>query len=331
MGPNDDNPARRTPPGRGARDDEPDGRPYNGPGDGYEGRPYSGTGGRAEPPWRPALQRLLSRFRTTPVTPPARHAAPGGGLPIGLAVNPKVRRQRRLMAAFAVFIMVAGVLVIGGTYFVDGVKTSDQLTFPATTTVYYSDGSPVSKLGEETRYELSYDEMNDAVLKTIVASEDQTFWTNDGVDFGSVVRAAWNNFTGGDVQGGSTITQQYARLAFDLQGVTYQRKAREAVLAWKISDKLDKKTILASYLNAVPFGRQTYGIEAAAQAYFGKTAKRTAPPEQQITWAEAMVLVSMVKQPNPDPSDPVGHPGYDPTFSPEAKANSQSRWNYVKD
>src|SRR5262249_48824085 len=154
----------------------------------YERREGSPTSGQSM--WPPALQRLLSRFRTTPVTPPARHAAPGRGLPIGLAVNPKVRRQRRLMAVFAGVLMGRGVLVIGGTYFVDGVKTSDQLTFPATTTVYYSDGSPVSKLGEETRYELSYDEMNDAVLKTVVASEDQTFWTNDGVDFGSVLRAA---------------------------------------------------------------------------------------------------------------------------------------------
>jgi membrane peptidoglycan carboxypeptidase len=234
------------------------------------------------------------------------------------------------MAAFAILIIVIGSGVLGGGYFFDSVKTSDELTFPATTAVYYSDGSLLAKLGEVTRYELGYDEMNDAVLKTIVASEDQTFWTNDGVDFGGVIRAAWNNFTGGDVQGGSTITQQYARRVFDLQGTTYLRKAREAVLAWKISDKLDKKQILASYLNSVPFGRQTYGIEAAAQAYFGKTAKRTAPPAQQITWAEAMVLVAMVKQPNPDPDDPVGQPGYDPSYSPEAKANAAQRFDYIR-
>src|SRR5215831_3027478 len=349
MGPNDDNPADGNPPRRPSRSGEPrrrpydrSGRPYDGPGDPYDGPggpggPGDGRGsmdgdgpnggaprrrpsmGRAQVPWPPpaigpAVRRLMSRFRTGPIAPPPRHASAGRGLPPQLAIatpsERRKRRQRRLMAAFAIFIMLIGVVVIGGTYFVDGVKTSDQLKFPATTTVYYSDGTPISKLGEETRYELKYEEMNDAVLKTVVASEDQTFWTNGGVDFGSVLRAAWNNFTGGNVQGGSTITQQYARLAFDLQGVTYQRKAREAVLAWKISDKLSKEQILASYLNAVPFGRQTYGIEAA---------KRTAPPEQQITWAEAMVLIAMVKQPNPDPGDPKGHPGYDPTFSPEAK------------
>ena len=195
--------------------------------------------------------------------------------------------------------MLAGAGVLGGTYFLDSVKLTSDLAIPATTTVLYSDGSVLAKLGEVTRYELPYDEIQEPVQQSIVASEDQTFWTNEGVDLGSVVRAAWNNFTGGTTQGGSTITQQYARLAFDLDGVTYQRKAREAVLAWKMNRALTKEQILEAYLNAVPFGRQTYGIEAAARAFFGKTANKTAPPEQQLTWAEAMVLVAMVKQPYP--------------------------------
>jgi membrane peptidoglycan carboxypeptidase len=346
MGPNDHNSPGGYRPRRRPRGGDPGDRAY-GETDGPEqtevpgarpGRPL----GRASAPVPPMGPRMDAEdgpaenargLWPASLWSKARHAPRHGrALPAWLTVGSvKVRRRRQLMAAFAVFIMLVGVAVVGGTYFVDGVKTSDQLAFPATTTVYYSDGSTLAKLGEQTRYELSYAEMNDAVLKTVVASEDQTFWTNDGVDLGSVLRAAWNNFTGGDVQGGSTITQQYARLAFDLQGVTYQRKAREAVLAWKISDKLSKEQILASYLNAVPFGRQTYGIEAAAQAYFGKTAKRTAPPDQQITWAEAMVLVAMVKQPNPDPGDPKGHPGYDPTYSAEAKANSLARWNYIRD
>jgi membrane peptidoglycan carboxypeptidase len=241
-----------------------------------------------------------------------------------------IARRRTLLAIFAVLIMLSGAAVVSGTYFLDSVKTSSELTFPQTTTVFYSDGTVLAKLGEVTRYELSFDEMADPVVKSIVASEDKTFWTNDGVDLGGVMRAAWNNVTGGNTQGGSTITQQYARLAFDLEGVTYQRKIREAVLAWKISGELDKKQILESYLNSVPFGRQAYGIEAAAQAFFGKTAKKTAPPEQQLTWAEAMVLVAMVKQPYPNPDDPKGQPGYDPTVSPEAEANAHSRFEYIR-
>jgi len=242
----------------------------------------------------------------------------------------KARRRNLLIAGFAVFIMLAGLGVVGGTYYVDGVKTSDQLKFPETTTVYYSNGAVLAKLGEVTRYPLKFAEMNDAVVESIVASEDKTFWTNEGVDFTGVMRAAWNNFTGGSTQGASTITQQYARVAFDLEGATYSRKLREAVMAWKIDDQLSKKEILEYYLNSVPFGRQTYGIEAAAQAFFGKTANRKAKPAQQITDAEAMVLVSMVKQPNPDPGDPDGSPGYDPTFSPKADEQARVRWDYVR-
>src|SRR5262249_20801103 len=156
-------------------------------------------------------------------------------------------------------------------------------------------------------------------------SEDQTFWTNSGVDFGGVLRAAWNNFTGGQTQGGSTITQQYARLAFDLQGATYSRKIREAILAWKLDSKLSKEKILEYYLNAVPSGRTRYGVEAAAQPFFHKTANKTAPAAQQLTKADAMVLASMVKQPEPNPSDPKGQPGYDPTYSPLAEQQARSR------
>jgi membrane carboxypeptidase/penicillin-binding protein len=93
------------------------------------------------------------------------------------------------------------------------------LELPQASTVYFADGTtPMAKLGAENRTLLRYDEMNDAVLKSIVAAEDQTFWTNEGVDFSSVIRAAWNNLTGGEIQGASTITQQYARLAASLKG-----------------------------------------------------------------------------------------------------------------
>src|SRR5690606_11698533 len=102
------------------------------------------------------------------------------------------------------------------------------------------------------------------------------------------------------------------------------------VLAWKMNDAMSKEQILEAYLNAVPFGRQAYGVEAAAPAFFGKTADNTAPPEQQLTMAEAMVLVAMVKQPYPDPADPEGSPGYDPTVSEAAAANARARFEYVR-
>ncbi len=243
----------------------------------------------------------------------------------------KARRRNILVASFAILIMLTGVGVVGGAYYVDSIKTPDELTFPESTTLYYNDGKTVlAKLGEVTRYDLTFDQMNDAVKEAIVASEDKTFWTNSGVEFSSVLRAAWNNVTGGETQGASTITQQYARLAFDLQGATYARKIREAILAWKLDNKLSKQKILEYYLNAVSFGRNTYGVEAASLAFFGKTANKNAPAAQQITKADAMVLVSMVKQPEPDPNDPKNHPGYDPTYSPLALKQAQDRFEYVR-
>ena len=178
--------------------------------------------------------------------------------------------------------------------------------------------------------------MNAAITEAIVASEDRTFWTNEGVDFTGVMRAAWNNFTGGETQGASTITQQYARLAFDLKGATYNRKLREAVLAWKMSDELTKEEILESYLNSVPFGRNTYGAEAAARAYFGKTISNKAKPESSRSprprrWR----WCSMVKQPEARPGQPGRVPGLrpDPQREGDGKrasaggATSESRWS----
>ncbi|GAA2359104.1 hypothetical protein GCM10010170_053290 [Dactylosporangium salmoneum] len=238
----------------------------------------------------------------------------------------------RLLVVAALVAMLAGVGSVVGALYFESVPTPEQLTLPESTTVYYADGTtPMAKLGTQNRTILKYGEMNDAVRQSIVAAEDQTFWTNQGVDFGGILRAAWNNVTGGQTQGASTITQQYARLAADLKGVTYSRKLREAVMAWKLDDRYSKEQILEFYLNTVPFGRGAYGIEAAAQTFFGKTANRNAPPDTQITVAEAMVLASMVKQPEADPSDPEGSPGYDPSRGAKALENSKDRWNYVRE
>jgi membrane peptidoglycan carboxypeptidase len=242
-----------------------------------------------------------------------------------------IGRHKILSAGTALLLVLTGLGGVYGGYLFASVPTPEELSLPQATTVYYADGStPMAKLGSENRTLLTYDEMNDAVREAIVAAEDQTFWTNEGIDFKGVLRAAWNNFTGGELQGASTITQQYARVAADLSGVTYSRKLKEAVMAWKLSDKYDKKQVLEFYLNTVPFGRGAYGIEAAAQAYLGKTANRNAPAAQQVTMAEAMVLVAMVKQPNPNPDNPDGEPGYDPTRSEIALDNSKARWEYVR-
>ncbi|WP_231605856.1 transglycosylase domain-containing protein [Micromonospora sp. HK10] len=242
------------------------------------------------------------------------------------------RRRRRLLVVLAVVALLAGSGLLAGGYYFDSVPTPTDLKLPESTTVYYADGkTPMAKLGAENRTIVPYGQMNDSAKQAIVAAEDRTFWTNKGVDFSGVLRAAWSNLTGGQRQGASTITQQYARVAADLRGVTYSRKLREAVIAWKLDDKYSKQDILGFYLNTVPFGRGAYGIEAAAQTFFGKTVRRDAPPAQQLTQAEAMVLCAMVKQPEADPNDPEGSPGYDPARNALAKQNSIDRWNYIRD
>jgi membrane peptidoglycan carboxypeptidase len=241
-------------------------------------------------------------------------------------------RRRRIAVAVAVAVLMGSAGMAVGAYYVDQIPTPDQLALPESTTVYFSDGvTPMARLGTENRTILAFDEMNDAVKQAIVAAEDRSFWTHSGVDLASVVRAAWNNVRGGRTQGASTITQQYARIAADLEGLTYARKAREALLAWKMDNRYSKEEILEFYLNTVPFGRGAYGIEAAAQAFFGRTVRTSAPVEQQVTVAEAMVLAGLVKQPEPDPTDPEGSPGYDPARGGIAAANAVSRWEYIRE
>ncbi|MFU8854012.1 transglycosylase domain-containing protein [Micromonospora sp. SL1-18] len=242
------------------------------------------------------------------------------------------RRRRRLLLAsmFAPVFVLVGLGV--GAYYVDSIPMPAELQLPESTTVYFSDGTtPMARLGTESRTILAFDEMNDAVKEAIVAAEDRRFWRHPGIDAAGVLRAARNNIAGGQTQGASTITQQYARIVAGLTGVSYARKTREAVVAWKIEKRYTKDQILEFYLNTVPFGRGAYGIEAVAQAFFGKTARRTAPAAQQVTVAEAMVLACLVKQPEPDPDDPAEHPGYDPARSGRAAVNAMSRWLYVRE
>ncbi|MFD0741257.1 transglycosylase domain-containing protein [Phytohabitans flavus] len=168
------------------------------------------------------------------------------------------------------------------------------------------------------------EKISPVVKNAVMAAEDKNFLDHEGIDLKGIARAAWNNFSGGDTQGASTITQQYARHAADLSGINYNRKIREAVLARKLEQDLTKDQILGYYLNAIYYGRGANGIEAAAQMYFRKSV--LVPPGQKnaITYEEAAVLASVIKQPEPDPS--TGHKGYDPQTNLEA---AKERWNYT--
>ncbi|HEX5543736.1 MAG TPA: transglycosylase domain-containing protein, partial [Micromonospora sp.] len=230
----------------------------------------------------------------------------------------RAKRRKRinwLIASFAVFIMLSGAGVVGGTYYATTVPLPKDLPLPLASTVYYANGkTQLAKLGEFNRSFVKIDQIPEHVQHAVAAAEDRNFYEHSGVDYVGIARAAWNNLTGGSKQGASTITQQYAKNAMDLQG-GYARKVKEAILASKLNDEYSKPEIMERYLNTIYFGRGAYGIEAAAQTYFKKSVDK-------LDEAEGAVLAAIIKQ----PVATAAHKGYDPGVNPEV---AKDRWNYV--
>lgn len=164
------------------------------------------------------------------------------------------------------------------------------------TRIYDRDGNLLYEVFDEgRRAEVTLDEIPYAVRWATIATEDDTFYENPGFDPASIARAAWEWWEEGEiVSGGSTITQQLVRqIVFDYEERTEQtlrRKIKEAALAWVMTQQLSKDRILEIYLNEIPYGNMTYGIEAAANVYFGKHAT-------DLTLAEASFLAGLPQSP----------------------------------
>ncbi|HEY5847833.1 MAG TPA: transglycosylase domain-containing protein [Microlunatus sp.] len=183
----------------------------------------------------------------------------------------------------------------------------------AVTDVYYNDGK--KRLGTfqvQNRTPLSFAEMPKSIKDAVVAAENRTFWTDQGISIRGMFRAGWVILTGGDVQGGSTITQQYIKILYLNSSQTLTRKFKELFLAYKINSELSKEQILEGYLNTIYFGRGAYGIQAASQAYFDVNA-------EELTVPQAAVLASVLN--NPALLDP----GADDANVPRLK----ERYSYV--
>lgn len=163
---------------------------------------------------------------------------------------------------------------------------------PLTTTVYARDGSKIAEFYLERRYLVPLEEIPRHVKQAFLAAEDARFYEHPGVDIWSVIRAAVANLKAGAiVQGGSTITQQVVKALLLGPERTWQRKIREAILAYKIDKFLTKDEIFYIYLNQVYFGAGAYGVEAAARTYFNKHV-------QDLTVAEAALLAGLPKAPS---------------------------------
>ncbi len=163
---------------------------------------------------------------------------------------------------------------------------------PVVTTLYASDGSIIAEFYHERRYLIPVKELPSHVIQAFIAVEDSRFYEHKGVDLLSVLRAAIANIRAGTiVQGGSTITQQVAKSLLLTPERTWERKIKEAILAYKIDNFLSKEEILHLYLNQVYFGAGAYGIESAARTFFGKSAK-------DLTIAEAAMIAGLPKAPS---------------------------------
>ncbi|RLC13876.1 MAG: penicillin-binding protein [Deltaproteobacteria bacterium] len=171
---------------------------------------------------------------------------------------------------------------------------------PTITTVYSDDNRKIAEFYKERRIVLPLSEMPEMLIKAFIAAEDSRFYQHKGVDIVSIARAFFKNIEAGAVvQGGSTITQQVTKSFLLSPEKSYERKLREAILAYRIEKAFSKEDVLFLYLNQIYLGHGAYGVEAAAGNYFGKSVK-------SLNLAECAILAGLPKAPGRD--SPFRHP-----------------------
>ncbi|WP_380158829.1 penicillin-binding protein [Kineococcus sp. R86509] len=244
-----------------------------------------------------------------------------------MAPPPTAHRRRpvlRLLAAFAAVSAVAGVLTAGlvvpavafsGSLTSAGVDLFQELpadlgdqSLSEASTIKWADGTVMAKVYDQNRSVVSYDQIAPVMRDAIVSIEDDRFYSHGAIDTKGIVRALVSNAGGGGTQGASTLTQQYvknvlvqqavqagdsqaAAAAVEASGVDgYARKLREMKLAVGVEKEMSKNDILAGYLNVSYFQNNVYGVEAAAQYYFSKSAA-------DLTLPESALLAGMVQNP----------------------------------
>jgi Transglycosylase/Penicillin binding protein transpeptidase domain len=226
------------------------------------------------------------------------------------------RRVRRIALAAALLMFLGPIVAFLIGYFAWDVPNAAVLGASQqnqTVSVLYSDGqTELAKIvpQDENRINVELEQVPKHVQDAVLAAEDRSYWTNPGFDAIGIGRAVWKQATGGE-GGGSTITQQYIKVATQDDDYSLRRKFRELVLSTKIAQQYSKEDILENYLNIVYFGRQAYGIQAASQAYFGKNV-------DQLSASEGALLAGMIQ--SPSRSDPTKN-----------LPRAQARWNFVLD
>jgi membrane peptidoglycan carboxypeptidase len=203
-------------------------------------------------------------------------------------------------------------LFVGVGYAMTSVPSPNSIATRQSSLIYYSDGKHVlARLGDTNRQNVTLAQVPLDVQHAVLSAEDRSFESEPGISPTGILRALFVDLKGGDVQGGSTITQQYVKNAYLTQARTFTRKFKEIFIAVKLGNSKPKDEILTDYLNTIYFGRNAYGIQAASKAYFGKNVNK-------LDAAEGAVLAALIRAPS----------FYDPTVN---RAPAVQRWHYVID
>jgi len=203
---------------------------------------------------------------------------------------------RWLLAAF-IFTVISGVIGVVGVYFylsknLPKIATLKDYRPPVITTVFSDDNRKIAEFFKERRIVVPLSQMSSMLKNAFIAAEDARFYNHKGIDVLSIIRAFFKNIEAGAiVQGGSTITQQVAKSFFLTPQKSYVRKIKEAILAYRIDRKFTKEEILFLYLNQIYLGHGAYGVEAASENYFGKSA-------QGLNLAECAILAGLPQAPS---------------------------------
>ncbi|MFI9831997.1 transglycosylase domain-containing protein [Streptomyces sp. NPDC051913] len=238
----------------------------------------------------------------------------------GKPKRPKRTGWRRLIPTWRMVLgtFVIGILLLIGLFFLGyslvKIPPANALATKQSNVYLYADGSQLARDGEVNRENVGLSQVSLAAQHAVLAAEDRDFYSESAIDPKAMVRAGWNTATGKGAQSGSTITQQYVKNYYLAQEQTVTRKVKEFFISIKLDREKSKAEILEGYLNTSYFGRNSYGIQAAAQAYYGKDAT-------ELSAAEGAYLAALLNAPSE----------YDVVAHPENKSAAVARWNYVLD
>ena len=224
---------------------------------------------------------------------------------------------RKLLIRAAVFLggfgFVAGSVLFALAYFTVDIPDPNAYVNSQSTIIQYSNGEEIGRIGTQNRQIVPLTKIPLNVRHAVLAAEDRGFYSNRAFSVTGILRAVVNNLRGGALQGGSTITQQYAKTAFLTPSRTIQRKIKELVISIKLENQLSKDQIFESYLNTIYFGRGSYGVMTASQQYFNRNV-------DQLTNSQAAVIASILRSPGL----------YDPMYQKGNAERLANRFEYVK-